>query len=158
MKWDYLLSLPPIYVVMKTLIFEHKRCFFSVLCCYINPRVHSIASWIPMWRNGASFATFWLKIQENRHSGRYLCKRKEQVILNALLRLFFLWKPPGCDIHSCHTRCMESWFWGRTGRPLLVWDLCPVWADAGARTPGKSLCSQASWVISQSQEQHSRLN
>lgn len=57
------------------MIFEGERCVLSVLCCYINPRVHSIASWIPMWGNGASFVTFWFKIQNN-HSGRYLRHKK----------------------------------------------------------------------------------
>lgn len=28
-----------------------------------------------MWGNGASFATFWFKIQENSHSGRYITRK-----------------------------------------------------------------------------------
>ena len=51
MKWDYLLSLAPIYVVMKTNWSLNVKgvSFFCTVLLYKS--IHSFASWILMWGN-----------------------------------------------------------------------------------------------------------
>lgn len=149
MKWGYLPSLLPIYVVMKTNWFlDVKGIFFSV--CIITEIYPSTALFVgfPCEEMGFPLPNFEPQIQENSDSGRYLMSREsDRLFWICFFHCMFLWKVPGCDMHS-HQICwlkgifageLEGPWWFDVSAPLGLVLMLKSWERACAPGyPGQS--------------------
>lgn len=145
MRWDYLPSLPSIYVVTKTDGFLKVKVIFFLY--YIIIQTYPHLALLPGYQGeelGSPLPIFEPQIQENSDSSRYFMSREKwQIILNTLLLLYCLWKP-WVGIHSHQARSTESCFfqvWG-AGRAFVTWHQWPSWTDADTIILRDSLCSQ----------------